>query len=79
MHKFAKKKQKLTKILRTLCKIVHRLEKKYTTAGANMTNMTNINYAYITKTLPKAQRTRGLSSYHKLDSNLDQTDMNELK
>ena len=29
------------------------------------------------KTLPKAQRTRGLSSYHKLHTNLDQTSISE--
>ena len=29
------------------------------------------------KTLPKAQRTRGLSSYHKLHTNLDQTSISQ--
>ena len=29
------------------------------------------------KTLPKAQRTRGLSSYHKSHTNLDQTSISE--
>ena len=29
------------------------------------------------ETLPKAQRTRGLSSYHKLDKNIDQTSISE--